>query len=183
MKPKRSRSPARAGAVACSLLLAGCFGGPDYGDLQAFMDEVNARPKGAVEPLPEIVTYTPFAYGASALRNPFEPPIPVRPAVGPGSREVKPPEHAKEYLEGFALGDLSMVGTIARPGEFFALVREPDGGVHRVRPGMFMGQNYGRITRVSDSEIELLEVVPDGVGGWVERNRLVRLGDTVASVP
>lgn len=180
-RPLRALLPA-SGAV-CILLLAGCSGGADLADLQAYANEVKARPKGAIEPLPEIVTYTPFAYSASARRNPFEQPLPVRPAVGPGSREIKPPEHAKEYLENFALGDLTMVGTIARPGEFYALVREPDGGVHRVRPGMFMGQNYGRITSVADNEIELLEVVADGVGGWVERNRLVRLGEAIASAP
>lgn len=159
-----------------ALTLAGC--GPDLGDLDDFFKTVRAKPGGTIEPLPEFAAYEPFAYGAMGLRSPFEPPIRVRPRpLGPGGKEVKPDlNRPKQYLEQFNIIDLRMVGTLNRPGEFYGLVREPSGGVHRVKIGDYMGQNYGRITGLSATNVELIEIVSDGVGGWQERNRVLNLG-------
>ena len=98
---------------------------------------------------------------------------------GPGGKEVKPDlARPKQYLEQFNIIDVKMVGTLNRPGEFFGLVTEPSGGVHRVRIGDYLGQNYGRITGVGPGTIDLTEIVSDGVGGWQERNRVLALGGT-----
>ncbi len=158
--------------------LAGC--GPNLDDLDIFFKTVREQPGGTIEPLPEFAAYEPFAYGAMGLRSPFEAPLRVRPRInGPGGKEVKPDlTRPKQYLEQFNLIDLKMVGTLNRPGEFFGLVTEPSGGVHRVRIGDFLGQNYGRITGVSPGTIDLTEIVSDGIGGWQERNRVLALGGT-----
>ncbi len=156
--------------------LAGC--GPNLDDLDIFFKTVREQPGGTIEPLPEFAAYEPFAYGAMGLRSPFEAPLRVRPRInGPGGKEVKPDlARSKQYLEQFNLIDLKMVGTLNRPGEFFGLVTEPSGGVHRVRIGDFLGQNYGRIAGVGPGTIDLTEIVSDGVGGWQERNRVLALG-------
>ena len=158
--------------------LAGC--GPNLDDLDIFFKTVREQPGGTIEPLPEFAAYEPFAYGAMGLRSPFEAPLRVRPRTnGPGGKEVKPDlARPKQYLEQFNIIDVKMVGTLNRPGEFFGLVTEPSGGVHRVRIGDYLGQNYGRITGVGPGTIDLTEIVSDGVGGWQERNRVLALGGT-----
>ena len=159
-------------------LLAGCLGGSSLDDLRDFMKDVKGRPGGTIEPLPEFAAYEPFAYGAVGLRNPFEAPVKVRPRVlGSTGKEVKPDlTRPKQYLEQFNVIDLKMVGTLNRPGEFYGLVREPTGGVHRVQIGDYVGQNYGKITGINETQVELTEIITDGVGGWLERNRTMRLG-------
>jgi type IV pilus assembly protein PilP len=83
---------------------------------------------------------------------------------------------SKEFLEQYTIAQLGMVGTLQQGAQRFALVRDSDGGVHRVRQGDFMGSDHGRIEIISESTIELIEIVPDGTGGWVERSRTVSLG-------
>ena len=164
--------------LVASLLLSGCFGGSKLDDLKDFMKEVKNKPGGTIEALPEFAAYEPFAYGAVGLRNPFEAPVKVRPKViGAGGKEVKPDlTRPKQYLEQFNVIDLKMVGTLNRPGEFYALVKEPTGGVHRAQIGDYLGQNYGKITGINETQIELTEIIADGVGGWLERGRVMRLG-------
>ena len=160
------------------LALAGCMGSSSVDDLRDFMAEAKAKPGGVIDPLPEFAAYEPFAYGAVGLRNPFEAPVKVRPRVlGASGKEVKPDlTRPKQYLEQFNVIDLKMVGTLNRPGEFYGLVKESTGGVHRVQIGDYVGQNYGKITGINETQIELTEIITDGVGGWLERNRVMRLG-------
>ena len=162
---------------AVLLLLAGCGGGNDFQDLQAFMDEVDARPKGAIEPLPPFQRVPPFAYEAGTMRSPFEPPVVVkRVERNPGGPKVTPDfNRVKEFLEQYNIGQLSMVGTLAQGGVQFGLIRDQDGGVHRVQIGDFMGTDHGKVLAIGDTSIELIEIVPDGIGGWVERERSVLL--------
>ena len=87
-------------------------------------------------------------------------------------------DRPREVLENFDLKELSMVGTLQGPtGNLFALIRDNSGGIHRVRAGNYMGQNYGRIVGVSETRIELIEIVPNGSGGWVERPRSLSLDE------
>jgi type IV pilus assembly protein PilP len=69
-----------------------------------------------------------------------------------------------------------MVGTLAQGPRTYALVQDGDGGVHRVQRGDYMGTDHGRIQDIAETAIELIEIVPDGTGGWVERARTVSLG-------
>ncbi|MBD9413020.1 type 4a pilus biogenesis lipoprotein PilP [Pseudomonas sp. PDM16] len=161
--------------VFVAFVLGGCGGG-DFSDLQAFMDEVRARPKGAIEPLPKFVPYEAFTYSAAGLRSPFQPPIKVDvTASSKGSRDVKPDEtRVRQFLEGFNIEVFEMVGTLAKDGGVYALVRGA-GGVHRVKVGDYLGRNHGRVTAIDEAVISVLEIVPDGEGGWLERPRSITL--------
>ncbi len=86
------------------------------------------------------------------------------------------PNRPRQYLEQYPVGNLTMVGTLSQEARTFALVQDADGGVHRVERGDYMGTDHGRILAIEESAIELLEIVPDGTGGWVERSRTVSLG-------
>ncbi len=158
-------------------LLAACSPDTDYSDLNAFMDEVDSRPRGRIQPLPPIETVPPFSYLASNKRSPFEPPVVLKRVERQSGPKVQPDfNRVKQYLEQYPIAQLSMVGTLAQDNVTYALVQDGDGGVHRVQPGDFMGTDHGRIQGVGDTSIDLIEIVPDGIGGWVERERTVSLG-------
>ena len=162
--------------LATALLLSACDADTEHNDLKAFMDEVDARPPGRIEPLPTMKTIEPFSYRASNMRSPFEPPILVKRIERNNGPQVEPDfNRVKQYLEQYTIGQLSMVGTLAQGGSNFGLIQDADGGVHRVKEGDYMGTDHGKILSVADGGIELLEIVPDGTGGWVERARTVAL--------
>ena len=154
--------------------LTGCGG--FFADLQAYMDEVRSRPGGEIEPMPKEVVYEPFSYRASSLRSPFQPPVKMDLARQErGRTDVKPDEtRVREFLEGFNIESFVMVGTMANKGGSYALIRGGD-GVHRVRVGDYMGRNHGRIVSITADAIEVIELVPDGEDGWLERPRTLAL--------
>ena len=159
-------------------LLAGCSGKSDFADINSFIDEVYARPKSPIEPLPPFEQVQPFSYQASALRSPFEPPVILKRVArsrAEGIQVTPDLNRVKQYLEQYAIAQLSMVGTLEQNGTMFALVKDGDGGVHRVQAGDYMGTDHGRIQSIDEVTIDLLEIVPDGIGGWVERERSVAL--------
>ncbi|AMO79155.1 MULTISPECIES: type 4a pilus biogenesis lipoprotein PilP [Pseudomonas] len=165
--------------MLCGLLLLslnGCGSGGDFADLQAYMDEVRARPKGSIEPLPKFQPYEAFTYNASSLRSPFQPPVKIDLAIKQkGSKVVKPDEtRVKQFLEGFNIETFEMVGTLSNQEGTFALVRGA-GGVHRVKVGDYLGRNDGKIVSISEGKIDVVEIVPDGEGGWLERPRSLTL--------
>ena len=152
-------------AAAAVLALSGCSNGMDQ--LKQQVAEIKARPGEAIEPLPEIKPYEAFTYNASNMRSPFVPTPPARTDVANGVRpDVKRP---REFLEQFPLDTLRMVGTLALQGRNYGLVQGKDGLVHRVLNGSFMGQNDGRIVSISPTKISIIEIVPDGLGGYIER--------------
>lgn len=159
--------------------LAGCTQGSDYSDLDRFMEETRAKPRGHVEPLPEFQAYEAFTYSAADRRAPFEAPVDVQLTMLDDSpqSDVEPDlDRPKEVLENYGLTELDMVGTLTSAGgNLFALIKDADGGIHRVRNGNYMGTNYGRIVGISETRVELLEIVPNGQGGWVERPRSLSL--------
>lgn len=168
---------ARLFALGLSLAaLTGCGNSSDFSDLQVFMAEVQARPRGAIEPLPVFQPYEAFTYSASAMRSPFQPPVKISlEDRQKGSREIRPDDgRIKAFLEGFPIDDFSMVGTLANQGATYALLRAA-GGVHRVGVGDYLGRNHGRVTAVEPGQIEVVEIVPDGEGGWLERPRTLSL--------
>ncbi|SDJ31939.1 type 4a pilus biogenesis lipoprotein PilP [Pseudomonas indica] len=156
--------------------LSGCDAGGDFSDLQAYMDEVRARPKGAIEPLPKFQPYEAFTYSAASLRSPFQPPVKIDLASQKkGSKDIKPDEtRVKQFLEGFNIETFVMVGTLSNEAGMFALVQGA-GGVHRVKVGDYLGRNHGRIVAINEGQIDVVEIVPDGEGGWLERPRSLTL--------
>lgn len=162
--------------VTVGAFLAGCGGGRDFVDLQVYMDEVRARPKGSIEPLPKFQPYESFTYSAAALRSPFQPPVKIDLASRQkGSQDVKPDEaRVRQFLEGFNIEVFEMVGTLGNGQGVFGLVNGA-GGVHRVKVGDYLGRNHGRILAIDESKIDVVEIVPDGDGGWLERPRSLSL--------
>lgn len=168
-------------SVCMASLLAACSQGGGFSDLDQFMEETRSKPRGFVEPLPEFKSYEAFTYSSADRRAPFEPPVDVELTMvdeQPQSNIEPDLDRPREVLENFGLTELEMVGTLSGGGgSLYALIADSDGGVHRVRAGNYMGQNYGRIIGVSDSRIELIEIVPNGRGGWVERPRSLSLDE------
>ena len=165
-----------SGLVLAAFVLSGCGPSRDYSDLEAFLDEVDSRPRGRIEPLPPIETVAPFSYTVSGKRSPFEPPILLRRPNRPSGPQVTPDfKRVKQFLEQFPIAQLSMVGTLAQGASRFALIQDGTGGVHRVQAGDYVGTDHGKIQSIGDTVIELIEIVPDGTGGWVERQRSIAL--------
>lgn len=162
-------------------VLTACSQGNGFSDLDKFMADTRAKPRGHVEPLPEFKAYEAFSYSAADRRAPFEPPIDVQLTMVDDEpvSDVEPDlDRPREVLENFGLKSLNMVGTLTdASGGLFALIRDSEGGVHRVRTGNYMGQNYGRIVGISQTRVELIEIVPNGRGGWVERPRSLSLDE------
>jgi type IV pilus assembly protein PilP len=159
-----------------ALGLAAC--GSDMDDLDSYINSVKARPGGRIEPLPEITPYEVFTYVADAegLRSPFVPDTPQ--AAGPAAGGASPdPDRPAEFLESFPLDTLRMVGTLDINETVYGLVQTSDGLIHRVVPGNYMGQNDGRITQITESEIVLVEIISDGIGGYIERDAAIGLSD------
>lgn len=168
---------------ALAALLSACSDGRGFKDLDQFMKQAREAPRGVVEPLPEFQAYEAFTYQSADRRSPFEPPIEVQASLNrkPPETNIKPDENRpKELLEQYDLKNLSMVGTLKRAdGEtLWALVADNEGGIHRVREGNYMGGNFGRVVNITETRIELIEIVPNGQGGWVERPRTLTLSDT-----
>ncbi|MBS0373616.1 MAG: pilus assembly protein PilP [Proteobacteria bacterium] len=163
-------------ALAAVLLapLSGCGGGTS--DLKRELEEKKKRPGSRIEPLPEIKPYESFVYDPNGLRSPFQPSVPV---VAPGAGGVRPDAHRnREFLEGFSLDTLRMVGTLHQGGRTYGLVQTKDGLIHKVLPGNYVGQNDGRVTTIGDSKITVVEIVPDGMGGYMERPAAIALAAT-----
>ena len=158
-----------------ALGLSACGSGSD--DLDAYVNDVKKRKGGLIDPLPEITPYEVFNYLADkqGIRSPFRPDTPQ--SVGGMAGPRPDDERSREYLESFPLDALAMVGTLHIDETMYGLVKTSDGLIHRVIPGNFLGQNDGRITDISESEIELVEIISDGIGGYIERDAAVGLSD------
>ena len=156
--------------------LAACSA--DMDELDSYINTVKAKPGGRIEPLPEITPYEVFTYDADeeGIRSPFVPDTPQ--AAGTQAGGVRPDQdRIREHLESFSLDTMSMVGTLNLGGTTYGLVQTSDGLIHRVVPGNYLGQNDGRIVSITDSEIELVEIISDGIGGYVERDAAISLSN------
>jgi type IV pilus assembly protein PilP len=158
--------------LVAALVLAGCS--PRDSELAQFITQVKQEQPGGVEPLPEVKPYEGFFYTDQALRSPFVP----GGNADPGSPGVRPDvKRNRQFLEQFSLDTLSMVGTLRMGARNYGLVRTSDGLVHRVVPGDYLGQNDGRITMIEPSQINVTEIVPDGLGGYMERTATIALNE------
>ena len=164
--------PSLALLMASVVALSACSG-ESHQDLRDWMAEQGQGVKGKLEPLPQMKPYEPFTYNAFDLPDPFKP------------RKIEPPKgnsklapdlaRRKEPLEAYPLESLNMVGTLQKDNQTYALVRTPEKDLYQVRPGNHLGQNYGVILAVTDTEIKLKELVQDGSGDWTERSSALQL--------
>jgi type IV pilus assembly protein PilP len=157
--------------VAAAAGLAACSSGDD--DLQNFIDQTNKEAGGRVEPLPEVKPYQTYVYADTNLRSPFMPTSP-----NAGNPNLRPDAHRnREFLEQYSLDTMKMVGTIQQGGQMYGLVQTKDGLVHRVIVGNYVGQNDGKVTAITTSKIDVREIVPDGLGGYIERPAALALNE------
>ncbi len=169
--------------VSAAFTLSGCTGNDGFSDLDRFMQEMDARPAGKMPALPEVQVYRAFTYSAANRRSPFLPPQDVvlnEIKVQKDQSNIKPNlDRVPEVLESFSLGELKMVGTLQRNANdvLWALISDNTGSVHMARVGQYMGKNHGRIVNIQAGRLDLIEIVPNGYGGWLERPRTISLED------
>jgi type IV pilus assembly protein PilP len=161
-------------AFASLALLAGC-GQSGHADLDAWMKEQGKNARGKLDPLPEIKPYEPFAYNDFDLPDPFKP-RKIEPMKGESTSKLAPDlNRRREALEAYPLESLSMVGTLQKGKTLYALVKTPERDIYQVRQGNHLGQNFGVIVGISDTEIKLKELMQDGAGDWSERSSTLNL--------
>ena len=166
--------------MAAVLALTGCTGGD--GDLREWVAQEKAKKGAPIPPLPELKRFESFEYqykdNDPDVRDPF----------GLSARErqeatsvthggPQPDQHPKEPLEGYPLDSLKMVGTLGSGPGTEALIKDPEGVVHRVHMRNYLGQNNGKVTAIAEDHIELVELIPNGTGGWMEHQANVALGE------
>jgi type IV pilus assembly protein PilP len=172
-RAKPLRDAAVLGLVLAGLAAAGCSSGES--DLQKWVAETKKKPGGRIQPLPEVKPYETYVYSAGTLRSPFQP---VGPSAANGQASLRPSTRRnREFLEGFSLDTLKMVGTFKVGSNFYGLVQSKDGLVHKVQPGNYLGQNDGKVTEITGGKISLVEIIPDGLGGYIERPASLALAD------
>jgi type IV pilus assembly protein PilP len=167
-----------AGAVLAVMMLSACTESMD--DLDKYIVAVKARPADPIEPIPPVKTYTPYDYDGRAGRDPFRQSLSegsddVRATAGTGPRPDF--ERPKEYLERYELDTLSMVGTFSKEESDWALVRDPEGVIHRVPVGDYIGKNHGRVVSITNAQVGLSELISDGAGGWLVREASIALSE------
>lgn len=168
------------GLMLISLGLSGC-GSSDQEELQQWMTEQRNAIRPRVEPLPEPTKFSPRAYVQEGSIEPFSNQK-LTQALKRDSNQATAnaaliaPElsRRKEPLEAYPLDATFMVGSLLKVGQPVALVKV-DNLVYQVRAGNYLGQNYGRITKVTETSLALREIVQDAAGEWIERTATLQL--------
>jgi type IV pilus assembly protein PilP len=167
-----------AGTVLVAVMLSACS--EDVDDLNKYIASVKERPADPIPPIPPVKTYTPYEYNGLTGRDPF------RQSISEGSDDVKSStgtgprpdfDRAKQYLERYELDTLSMVGTFSKEESYWALVRDPEGVIHRVPVGNFIGKNHGQVVSIRNTQVNLSELISDGAGGWLVREASIALAE------
>ena len=167
-----------AGTLLLAVMLSACS--EDMGDLQEYIAAVKERPAEPIPPIPPVKTYTPYEYEGFEGRDPFRQSISegsddVRSTSGTGPRPDF--DRPKQYLERYELDTLAMVGTFAKDEAYWALVRDPEGVIHRVPVGDYIGKNHGQVVSINSTQVNLSELISDGAGGWLVREASIALGE------
>lgn len=161
-----------------AMLAVGCAEPPTH-DLEAFVADP-ARPAARAAAPPVAPPAPTFEYDARAGRDPFEPPARWGADAGPVPSATPDLDRQRSVLEQFAITELRMIGTLAADGVRAALVRDPDGRVHRVHAGDYLGRDFGRVEEVAEQGLEIVESLADGDNGWVTRRRSITLSRAAA---
>jgi type IV pilus assembly protein PilP len=168
--------------VVVALALAACEGGEQQ-ELRAELADMTKDLRGKVAPLPVVKPYEPVPYTAQDLPDPFGPAKIILATKGAGTGGgggLKPDlSRAKEPLEAYPLETLKMVGTLEQGKQTYGLIKA-DVGLYRVRVGNYLGQNFGVITKISEAEITLRELIQDAGGDWAERESSLLLQEAGA---
>ncbi len=161
-----------------SIFLGGCTHKSKKTQLEEYVARIKSQAGKEIEPLPKVKPYETFTYNDFNLRSPFMPPVPT---VLPGQGLSPDVNRRKEALEAFPIDSLQMVGTLERNGKKWALIRDPNGALHRVAKGNYVGQNFGRVDNVTDEKVLITEMISDFNGQWRERNAVIALAESEKS--
>lgn len=164
---------------AVVFVLSACSSG-QHGDLETYVAEVKQRPGGKIDELPAAKNYEPFSYAAFDLRDPFTQFLSEEPGEASAeSTASNAPnrDRKKEPLEAFPLDTLEFVGHLEKKGVRWGLISAPDKSIYKVQIGNYMGKNYGEIIEISETKISLKEIIPDGTGGWIDREASINVSE------
>lgn len=166
----------RPAIISFSLLtISACS--QDVSDLQTFIAQTKSSHVGSVKPIPQFKPYDSFSYSAAELRDPFVANIDLDDDETTKSSLLNPDSsRPRQPLEIFPLDTLSMVGTLEQNEQLWGLIKDPQNIVHRIQVGNYMGQSEGRIIEINDSAVHLVEIIPDGIGGYIERDASIAIG-------
>lgn len=159
--------------LGAALVLSGCTRG--MSDLRDWVAQEKAKKGAPIQPLPVIKTFETFKYDDQDRRDPFSPSTAELQTNTANSGPRPDANRAKQPLEMFALDSLKMVGTVGTGASMEVLVKDPGGVIHRVHANEYMGQNYGHITAISEDHIDMVELISNGNGGWMERPASIAL--------
>ncbi len=156
-------------------VLPGCSSS-ENDDLISYISKVKAKPAGKISPVPEFKPYETFAYAETNLRDPFNV-ITDKETTEQGAGFALRPNmnRNKEALEEYPLDTLHFVGHLEKDGEKWAIITSPDHLVYRVKVGNHLGTNYGEIVAINETQIDIKEIIQDGLGGWIEREAALSL--------
>lgn len=158
------------------LLLTACS--KDVSDLHEFIATTKASNVGSVKPIPQFEPYESFSYSAADLRDPFVASSEIEEDSETQADSLHPErDRPKQPLEAFPLDTLAMVGTLEQGDNHWGLIKDPKNAVHRVQLGNYMGKNEGRIIEITETDILLIETIPDGIGGYIERDASIAIGN------
>lgn len=158
-----------------SLLLLAACGNEEFQDLRDFVMNSGVNMRGKVAPPPEIKPYEPFTYdNSTGLPDPFKPRKDTKKAEHPGLNQPDM-ERRREPLEEFPLESLRMVGFLHQGKASYGIIRSPDSKLHRIKTGNYLGQNFGQVMEISDTEIKIRETIQDSAGDWSERMSSLQL--------
>ena len=167
------KSALKFALIAPLIFLQGACSGNKGDDLDKFMaTAANDMSKG-VEPLPEVLPYSPLQYNADgALSDPFK----ARKASNKSGSLQPNINRPKEALEAYPLESLKYVGSMSKNKLSYALIKAPDNTIQQVKKGNYVGPNFGLVTQINESAIEIKEIIQDDLtGDWVERNSSINL--------
>jgi len=167
---------------AAVVALSGCIE-RDMSDLESYAQQILARKGSRIDELPPVEPYEVYTYASAEGTDPFEPFYRESkvPTPGPGQSPSSGPkpnfDRNSEELESHPLDSLRMMGTIELKAELWGIIRSPDGTIHRVQVGNYLGRNHGKIVGISEESIDLNEIVDDGRGGYQERSAALALAE------
>ena len=159
----------------CVAVLTGCT--QDNSDIHQFISETKSKHVGSVQPLPQFKPYKNFTYSAAELHDPFAAAFESEETADTNASSLRPNiQRPKEPLESFPLDTLRMVGILEQNQQVWGLVKDPNNVVHRVQAGNYAGHNEGQIIVVTEQQIDLIEIIPDGLGAYIEREASLAIG-------
>lgn len=150
----------------------------EVNDLHEFIETTKASNVGSVKPVPQFEPYESFSYSATDLRDPFVATSELEDDSETQADSLHPErDRPKQPLEAFPLDTLAMVGTLEQADNRWGLIKDPQNIVHRVKLGNYIGQSEGRIVDITETDILLIEIIPDGIGGYIEREASIAIGN------